>query len=107
MARSFLEICTEKIFVMMIMMFNHLAAAQRQPLPKVEAAARDTLWLTAPAGENVMTPALFKQHLNTQRDMESKVAEMKERGDIVALNSDVSYHRYADGRSGTIRFDFK
>ncbi|MDP2206668.1 MAG: hypothetical protein Q8K65_10235 [Alphaproteobacteria bacterium] len=91
---------------MMMMFFNHLAALDRQPLPKVQAGAQDALWLTAEDGARVMTPALLKQHLHTQRDMESKVAEMKERGDNIAVKSRISYHRHADGRSGTIRFDF-
>ncbi|HCS23847.1 MAG TPA: hypothetical protein PLW48_10735 [Alphaproteobacteria bacterium] len=69
---------------MMMMFFNHLAVLDRQPVPKVELGAGDALWLTAKTGDTVMTPALCKQHLRTQRDMESKVAEMKERGDSIA-----------------------
>lgn len=91
---------------MMMMFFNHLAVLDRQPVPKVEPGAGDALWLTAKTGDNVMTPALCKQHLRTQRDMESKVAEMKERGDSIAQKSRITYHRAQDGRSGTIRFDF-
>lgn len=91
---------------MMMMFFNHLAALDRKPTPKVMAGAGDALWLTAKTGEDVMTPELFKQHLRTQRDMESKVDEMKERGDNIARKSKISYHRHADGRTGTIRFDF-
>jgi hypothetical protein len=91
---------------MMMMFFNHLAALDRQVLPKVEPGAQDALWLTAEDGTHIMTPALFKQHLQTQRDMESKVAEMRERGDNIALKSRISYHRHAGGRTGTIRFDF-
>jgi hypothetical protein len=91
---------------MMMLFFNHLAALDRQPPPKVEAGAQDALWLTAEDGARVITPALFKQHLNTQRGMENKVAEMRGRGDSIALKSRISYHCHADGRSGTIRFDF-
>jgi len=89
---------------MMMIMFNHLALLNRQPLPDVPADKRDAFWVTPDHDAQIVTPALYREHLNTQRDMESKVAEMRERGDHYALRP-VSYSRARDGRTGWIRFD--
>jgi len=89
---------------MLMIFFNHRALIDKKPLPAVAAADCDALWLTVPKAA-VMTPQIIRQHLHTQRDMESTVAEMRERGDRIA-NGKVSYSRQSDGRSGTIRFDY-
>lgn len=90
---------------MMMMLFNHLALRDRQPLPAVTARDCDALWVTSPETK-ISTPALFAQHLHTQRGMEAKTQEMRERGDNIALKSRITYHRNPDGRSGSIRFDY-
>ncbi len=89
---------------MMMMMFNHRALLNRQPLPDVPAEKRDALWVTPQHDAQIITPALYREHLNTQRDMESKVTDMRARGDAYALRT-VTYSRARDGRSGWIRFD--